>query len=425
MSSNTIDQLSRSVRGALKERFPGITPDTAAVRTVATEIVDTYQRNAHHNGNPLLDNPERLLHRIVEDITAYGPLTPLLNNPAIEEIEIDGSNIFVRDNETGTYTHANVDASESELHRIIIRLLEGTPVELNNENPIAKASVLDGSFRLTALIPPASLMLSATLRRHMRHHQSLRNLVHGDALSVEAAGFCWAIMQQSSTRYVICGVPGAGKTTLLAAMHRAVPRHHTIRFIDEVPEIVLDRARSSNYQTVPGGDGGKDVTMRDLIQAALKMRPARMVIGEVSGPESFELFQVANLGIGFAVTVHSNSALDGLYALADNATKAGINITISSAVRSFGTHLDFAFHLGFDQRDVNKPVRQVTEILAVDTRDGEFVTTPLFTRERLGAPLTWTGNRLDNDIEELIDLALPPDLGILPILTGAARPTLP
>lgn len=419
----TIETLGGAVRERLRHVDGGgdVSPDV--VSGIARDVVEEYQHRCHREGTPLLARPTSVVERIVEDITGWGPLTGLVHDPEIEEILVEGNNIFVMDNTTSSPTQVNIHATEEELLQVIMRMLRGSNRKLDYENPQAKASVLNDTARLTVTIPPVSTRLSATIRRYIPRFQSLRSLVEVGTLSVEAAGFLWALMQDKTSRFVVSGIPGAGKTTLLAAMHLAAPPHHTIRILEQVAELNLSRPLTSNYQEVDGRHG-RELSLRHLIRHALSMRPDRIVVGEVLGEESAELFRAANTGAGFAVSNHAYSARGALDALVTTAIHAGENISVEAATKAFADAIDYVIHLAMDTHR-GESRRRVVEILGVATGEGGFSTTTLFARDPFEGPLRWTGARPQDAKTALIDAALPDDMTLTGILDGSARPTLP
>src|SRR5262249_28997211 len=156
---------------------------------------------------------------------------------------------------------------------------------------------------------------------------TLEDLVARDALTHEAAGFLWALMQLRS-RVAISGEPGAGKTTLAAALLSAVPATHCVRSCEEIRELAVPIMHGTYYEVrLPGLDGSGEIDLRALVKFVLAMRPDRIVVGEVRGAESFELTRAINAGCGFLCTVHANSAGDAVNALVNAALMAGENVT--------------------------------------------------------------------------------------------------
>ena len=419
--ATTLERLRADLRGRLADEQQlnrEITVDL--VENCARDVVVAYERRAETQSQilPLVD-PVATTARLVDDVLAWGPLTRYLADPNVEEINVEADQIFVKDHTSGKFQQIVTQATEAELQQAVLRMLEGAGVALDRSTPCAKALVLGGTVRLAAQIPPVQSALSAVIRRFHAPVQNLRQLIQYGSLTSGAASFLWAVMKQPTSRVVVSGIPGAGKTTLLTAMHRVVPRHHVIRIIESTTEMTLDHPLASNTQ-----EAG-DWTLSRLIEFSLVMSPVRIVVGEVLGAEAAVLIRAANAGCGFACTVHSNSALDALFALADNATKAGPNQSYESATRAFARAIDYVVHLSADSRLGDKR-RQVMEILAVDRtpqKSGRFHTRPIFARPRLGEPMTWTGQRPDEDAEALLNASIQ-GITIDEILKGKAVPAV-
>jgi Flp pilus assembly CpaF family ATPase len=163
------------------------------------------------------------------------------------------------------------------------------------------------------------------------------------------------------------------------------------------------------------------VSLRDLVKVVLAMRPDRIVVGEVRGPEAFELTRAVNAGCGFACTIHANSARDALNAMVNAALMAGENVTEPVVRKVFSSTLDLVIHLDRDAaRDRETPLRrQVVEVLAVvPSLHDDFSTEPIFSRRRLGSPLEWTGAMPPDQLTEQIERVLPPEVPIRNVMEG-------
>ena len=415
-----LERLRNDLRGRLADEQQlnrEITVDL--VENAARDVVDAYEQQAATHPDLLaLVDPTATMRRLVDDVLAWGPLTEHLANPNVEEILLEGNQIFIKDHATGRPRQLTTTTTEAELQQAVLRMLEGAGVSLDRSVPCAKALVLDRTVRLAAQIPPVAASLSAVIRRFHAPVQSLQQLVRFESLTLPAASFLWAVMKQPTSRIVVSGIPSAGKTTLLTALHRLVPKHHIVRIIESTTEMIIDHPLASNCQEAGDWDLSK------LIEFSLVMSPVRIVVGEVLGAEAAVLIRAANAGCGFACTVHSNSALDALFALADNATKVGPNQSYESACRAFARAIDYVVHLSADARLGGKR-RQVMEILAVDRtpqQSGRFKTRAIFRRRRLGEPMVWTGQRPDEDDEALLDASAPERITVDDILKGRAAP---
>jgi pilus assembly protein CpaF len=368
------------------------TEDVDRVRAVAVEAVDTYQRNATLTGERRLSDPDLMVERLVRSIVGLGPLTPLLRRDDVEEVFIEGARVTYLDS-GGRLRGLEEPTSEEENRHAVDRLLADTDRRLDRSNPMVQARVLDGTARLTAVVPPVADRLSATLRRYALRKETLESLVELDALTPEAAGFLASVMATTSS-VVVSGPPGAGKTSLVAALLNAAPPDHCIRCCEEVRELSVPLLHGSYYETRPPGlDGGGGIDLRALVKVVLGMRPDRIVVGEVRGAEAFELTRAVNSGTGFLCTIHANSAADALAALVNAALMAGENIPEAVVRKVFSASIDLVVHLDRDGHGPDGAIRRgVMEILAVvPSLHDDFTTQPLFNRSHLGAPLEWTG----------------------------------
>lgn len=424
VSEHAYDSLRREVLRRLERDRVDPETDPERVRTAATEAIEAYQRRTQLGEGRALADPADMARRIVASITDLGPLTGLLGRADVEEVFIEGSRVTFIDG-TGRLQGLNVPTTEEENRQLVDRLLATTQRHLDTAAPLVQARVLDGSARLTAAQPPIAERLSATIRRHLTKKETLRTLVGLGSLSVEAAGFLWALMQ-TTTSVVVSGPPGSGKTSLLSAMLGAVPSTHCIRCCEEIRELYVPLTHGAYYEARPPAlDGSSEISLRDLVKFTLAMRPDLIVVGEVRGAEAFELTRAVNAGCGFSCTVHANSARDALTALVNAAIMAGENVREDVTRRVFSSAIDMVVHLDRDdinQADTESGIRrQVMEIIAVvPSMTDDFSTETILARPELGKPLTWTGVLPSN--AERIERALPEGMTLHGILEGRVSP---
>ncbi len=427
MTTTAYEQIRQAVVSTVEDLRLDPSRDLAEVRRVVSGAVEDYQRRAHlGHGRALADTP-RMIERILSAVADFGPFSELFARGDIEEIFIEGSRVSFIDG-NGRLTGVTEPTSEDENRHVIDRLLGETDRHLDTTNPIVQARVLDGSARLTAVIPPIADALSATIRRYALRRQNLSGLVDLGALTPSAAGFLWGLMQTRAS-VLVSGPPGAGKTSLLAALVAASPTTHCIRAVEEVRELFVPILHGSYYESRPPSlDRSGEIALRDLVKVVLGMRPDRIVVGEVRGSEAFELTRAANAGCGFACTVHANSAKDALNALVNAAMMAGENVAEPVVRRVFSTTIDVVIHLDRDAvpRENNTGLRrQIVEILAVMPAMGdEFTTEPLFVRDSLGEPLHWTGALPQASIVDMVERSLPGNLQLHEVLEGRRLPPL-
>lgn len=396
MSIDAYEEIRR--RTLQRMEGAGIDPDDEgdALYQLVTSTVGEYQRSAHLGAGRSLADPAATVARLMRSVGSLGHLGGLLDRADIEEIFIEGDRVTFLDSD-GKLNALDVPTSESENRRVIERLISETDRRLDASSPIAQARVLEGSARLTAVIPPVSDHLSATIRRYALRRQSLSSLVELGSLSRPAGEFLRLAMA-SSASIIVSGPPGAGKTSFLSALIDAVPPDHCVRSTEEVRELHIPLIHGAYYESRPPSlDGTGEVTLRDLVKMTLAMRPDLIVVGEVRGAEAFELTRAVNAGCGLAATIHANSASDALAALVNAALMAGENVPERVVRNIFAASIDLVVHLDRDLDRSGSVRRKVTEIRAlVPALHDDFSTQPLFIRERMSGALEWTG-------------ALPPD----------------
>lgn len=363
-----------------------------AVRDLLEATVDEYQQSAHLGSGRSLADPRATVERLVRSISGRGPLTDLLERDDVEEIFIEGDKITYLEAD-GALRSAEVPSTEAENRQAIEQLMATTDRRLDASNPIAQARILDGSARLTAVIPPVGDRLSATIRRYALRRQTLDSLVSLGSLTPPAAAFLGAAMSANAS-VIVSGPPGAGKTSFLSALISSVPIEHCIRACEEVRELHVPLIHGSYYEARPPAlDGSGEISLRELVKVVLAMRPDLIVVGEVRGAEAFELTRAVNAGCGLACTIHANSAPDALEALVNAALMAGENVPERVVRKVFSSSIDLVVHLDRAADDREGTIRRQTmEIRAVvPALHDDFSSETIFSRSRLGAPLEWSG----------------------------------
>lgn len=428
--SSAYEKLRARAAERIEDRKLDVEDHPDGVRQVIAEIVEEYQATSHRGINEPLRDPGDMEQRIWQAVAGFGPLTGLFENPHIEEIFIEGPRISFIDDSGRLQTHV-VATTEAELRQVIDRILAGTNRRLDSSNAIEQAHVLGGTARLTAVVPPVSARLSATIRKYTVAEETLGSMVRLGSVSRTAAAFLWATAQ-ANTSMLYSGATGAGKTTLMSAWLRAVPNDQCIRIVEEVRELHIPLPpHSSYYEASPVSlRGDRRFSLRELVRVSLAQRVDLLCVGEVRGAEAFELTRAVNAGCGFACTVHANSARDALGAIVNAAIMAGENVTADIVRRVFAGSIDFVVHL---DRDMRRPDdaehglrRQVREILAVtpSLAADDFTTEPIFVRTELGEPMRWTGSYPPDDLVRRIDRSLPTGGSVKRILHGDWSPDL-
>lgn len=246
--------------------------DTGRLVELLRATVDDYQRNAHLGEGRSLADPEATLQRLLQSVSSHGPLGELLDRDDVEEIFIEGDRVTYLE-AGGLLRGLESPSSEHENRQVVERLIAGTDRRLDASNPMSQARILDGSARLTAVIPPVADHLSATIRRYALRRETLSSLVDLGSITENAADFLAAAMRASAS-IIVSGPPGSGKTSFLSALIAAVPLDHCVRACEEVRELHVPLVHGSYYEARPPSlDGTGEISLRDLVKVTLAMRP--------------------------------------------------------------------------------------------------------------------------------------------------------
>jgi pilus assembly protein CpaF len=393
--------------------------DTNRLIELLRATVDDYQRSAQMGEARSLADPDATVRRLLQSVTYHGPLGDLLERDDVEEIFIEGDQVTYLE-AGGLLRGLEIPSSETENRQVIERLMAATDRRLDASHPVSQARILDGSARLTAVIPPVADRLSATIRRYALRRETLGSLVGLGSLTAQAAEFLGLAMRASAS-VIVSGPPGAGKTSFLSALIAAVPSDHCVRACEEVRELHVPLVHGSYYEARPPSlDGSGEISLRDLVKVTLAMRPDLIVVGEVRGAEAFELTRAVNAGCGLACTIHANSAPDALDALVNAALMAGENVPDRVVRKVFASSIDLVVHLDRDVDPTGGGIRrQAVEIRAlVPSLHDDFSSEPLFRRDRLGAPLEWTGSLPPSALVRRLERVLPRGYSLPHLLQG-------
>jgi pilus assembly protein CpaF len=331
-------------------------------RLIATEVA-YYAERAHARGVPDIPDTDDAVRAVADRVSGYGALQPLLDDPTIEEIWINAPDcLFVARN--GKAERLDAEMSDSEIHRIIERMLWHAGRRIDTSMPFVDASLPDGS-RLHVVIPDiAHRHWAVNIRKFSRSIRSLTDLVERGALTQQAAEFL-RMCVLAGLNVIVSGSTQAGKTTLLNALLSAGRRDERIVTVEETRELDIDADDLVSLQCrAPNLEGVGEVSLRRLISEALRMRPNRLVVGEVRGAESLDMLIALNSGLAGACSVHANSAREALNKLCALPLLAGGNIDGAFVGQTVGSCVDLVVHCEIDRNGV----RRVREIAAVVAR---------------------------------------------------------
>ncbi len=308
------------VREIVVERYTpaDLARPTELIRRTISEItraqIHDYQNAAPiQNLAPLEHETEIIVQRVLSDLIGFGALDPLLHDATIEEIIINGREVWVID-ERGKRLVSNSDlGNEEETVGLVNRLVAPTGRQVNATHPILDAQLPDGS-RINATISPiAHPSPSVTIRRHRLVARAMDDLVRLGTLTQPAAEFLVAA-SQARLGILVAGGTACGKTNLINVLAGAFRSQDRVIVIEDTRELQLP-LRDVIYQVVryPNAEGAGEINQQRLVQNALRMRADRIIVGEVRGPEVIDMLVAANTGHeGFLSSVHANSSLDAL-----------------------------------------------------------------------------------------------------------------
>lgn len=278
---------------------------------------------------------ETLLTKIINEAVGFGPLEPLLNDEEITEILINGhKEIYIEKKGKLQLTELKF-RDEDHVRHIIDRVVAPIGRRIDESSPMVDGRLPDGS-RVNAVIPPISLKGSlVSIRKFKKDPFSMDDLIGFNSISEEMSTFLKATVY-SKMNILISGGTGSGKTTLLNALARSIPPSERVITVEDSAELKLDRPNVVGLEARPPNTEGKGaISIRDLVRNALRMRPDRIVVGEVRSSEAFDMLQAMNTGHeGSLTTVHSNSPLDAIRRIEGMIMMAGMELP-SSIIREY------------------------------------------------------------------------------------------
>jgi pilus assembly protein CpaF len=338
---STIDDLTRGLRRRLVD-------DAANVeRAEHGSLRDRVAALVREQAAPLdSDQHELLVERVLSSAIGLGPLEELIQDPAVDEVMVNGPGAVWIERH-GRVERTDVEfASEEELMNVIERILSPLGRRVDEASPLVDARLPDGS-RVNCVIPPLSLdgpLL--TIRRFRRQGFSLQDLVANQTLGPEVATFLERCVG-AQANVVVSGGTGSGKTTLLNVLSGLVSGGERIVTIEDAAELRLRQEHVLRLESRPASlEGEGEVTIRRLVRNALRMRPDRIIVGEVRGAEALDMLQALNSGHdGSMTTVHSNSAADALRRIETLALMADVALPHAAVRQQLASALDLVVHL--------------------------------------------------------------------------------
>lgn len=354
--------LSRQVRQLVRDRRidPGSDADADAVRRAAADVVAEHEARSLTGVVPLLDDPELVIGQLVADVAGLGPLQTFLDDPAVEEIWInEPDRVFVaRD---GQHELTSVLLTTDQVRELIERMLSSTGRRLDLSQPFVDA-MLPGGHRLHVVLDGISRGFSAVnIRKFVAKASSLADLIGLGTLDEDLAGYLGEAVR-AGRNIVVSGGTQAGKTTFVNCLAGAIPGTQRLITVEEVFELQCGHPDWVALQTRQAGlEGTGEITLRMLVKEALRMRPDRIVVGEVRAEEALDLLLALNSGLPGMATIHANSALQALAKLCTLPLLAGENISPRFVVPTVAASVDLVVHTAIAE-DGSRAVQEVVQV---------------------------------------------------------------
>ncbi len=357
LKARALDALVQSLGSRLYDA--ALTPEQLDVY-----VVEELGKVLEHEPVPLSRTErETLVAQLGDEVLGYGPIERFLNDPTVTEVMVNAGNpIYI---ERGGRLH-KTDArfgSEARLRLVIERIVSAIGRRIDESSPMVDARLADGS-RVNAIIPPLAIDGPAlTIRKFAKTRLSLDDLVGFGTLAPEAAEFLTACVR-GRLNIIVSGGTGTGKTTLLNVLSSMIGNDERIVTIEDAAELQLDQEHLIRLESRPANlEGRGEVAIRDLVRNALRMRPDRIIVGEVRGAEAIDMLQAMNTGHeGSLSTLHANSPRDALSRIETMSLMAGIELPLKAIRDQTASALDLIVHLS-RLRDGSRRVTQISEIV--------------------------------------------------------------
>lgn len=341
--------------------------------TLAPQLTKVIEQTLQQESVPLnLRERAQLTQEILWEVLGLGPLEPLLADPTVADILVNTyKRVFVERYGRLELTPIQF-RDDAHLRKIIDKIVARVGRRIDESSPMVDARLMDGS-RVNAIIPPLALDgPSLSIRKFSKDPLQLHNLIDMKALTPEMGEFLQGVVR-ARLNVLISGGTGCGKTTILNILSGFIPSQERIVTIEDAAELQLRQEHVVRLETRPANiEGRGEVNQRDLVRNALRMRPDRIIVGEVRGAESLDMLQAMNTGHdGSLTTLHANSARDALTRLETLVAMAGLSLS-NKALRHY---ISSALNVIIQLTRFSDGSRKVTGIQEVTGMEGDVVTT--------------------------------------------------
>jgi pilus assembly protein CpaF len=351
------------VRELIRRRGVDPARDVAAARRLVADAVADYDERSLTGSLPPIADAASVVREVLDDVAGFGPLQRWLDDPDVEEVWInEPGKVFVA--RGGVSELTTTILTEAQVRDLVERMLKTSGRRVDLSSPFVDATLPDGS-RLHVVIPDVTAChYAVNIRKFVTKASRLDDLVALGTLSAQAATFLAACVT-AGVNILVSGGTQAGKTTLLACLAAAVPARERVVSCEEVFELRLRLRDVVGMQCrQPSLEGTGEVPLRRLVKEALRMRPDRLIVGEVRQAESLDLLIALNSGLPGMCTIHANSAREAVVKMCTLPLLAGENVSARFVVPTVASSVDVVVHLTLD----GDGRRRVHEIVAVPGR---------------------------------------------------------
>jgi pilus assembly protein CpaF len=373
-----VDILETEVRALIRRR--GLDPlrDRRGVQALVADVLADYDERSLLGSVPVLPDPPAALKAVLDAVAGFGPLQRYLDDPEVEEIWINApEQVFVA--RRGEPELTTTILTDGQVRDLVEQMLKTSGRRLDLSSPFVDAS-LPGGERLHVVIPDVTRRhWAVNIRKYVARARDLDDMVALGSLTPAAAAFLDAAVRVG-LNVLVAGSTQAGKTTMLGALCGSIPARERIVTCEEVFELRLAHRDVVGLQCrQPSLEGTGEIPLRRLVKEALRMRPDRILVGEVREAEALDLLVALNAGVPGMCTLHANSAREAITKLCTLPLLAGENVSDRFVVPTVAGSIDVVVHLGLDARGR----RRVLEVVGVPGRveNGVVETADLFHRQ--------------------------------------------
>jgi pilus assembly protein CpaF len=343
----------------------GTDRDPDSLRARVREVV--LEELARHSERLTAEERAQLVEDVVDDVLGYGPIDRFVRDRSVTEIMVNGPDqVWVERGGLIEHTDARF-ADDEHVMRVIDRIVSAVGRRIDEASPMVDARLADGS-RVNAIIPPLSLQGPVlTIRKFSAEALSSADLVLLETLTPELVDVLHACVA-GKLNILISGGTGVGKTTLLNVMSSFIPDGERIISVEDAAELTLQQPHVVSLESRPPNiEGRGEIKIRDLVRNALRMRPDRIIVGEVRGPETVDMLQAMNTGHeGSMTTIHANSPRDALSRVETLVLTAGVDLPLRAIREQIASAFDLIVQLG-RLVDGSRRVTNVTEVLRMES----------------------------------------------------------